>query len=40
MEEFGRNVSGEDINAGLAKFSLLNIQISKPLGFFFFLERD
>jgi len=39
-EEFDRNVSREDTAGSMAKFSFLNIQISKPLGFFFFLERD
>jgi len=40
MEEFDRNVSGEDSTGSMAKFSFLNIQISKLLCFFFFLERD
>jgi len=40
IEEFDRNVSGEDTAGSMAKFSFLNIQISKPLCFSFFLERD
>jgi len=40
MEEFDRNVSREDdISAGSAKFSLLNIQISKPFVFFFLFGK-
>jgi len=35
MEDFERNVSGEDSAGSMAKFSFLNIQISKPLLFSF-----
>ena len=35
-----RDVSGDDSAGSMAKSSFHNIQISKPLCFFFFLERD